>query len=1008
MGGVSIDGTVAEDVRTPAEKLRKLTGKDRFKKEKAKKEKAKKEKAKKEKAKKEKAKKEKVKKEKVKKEKVKKDAPPEDEEGNGRGPGARAGELPTTAPNDGGEDQLELTCRPPGDVPASSADDLTPDVTAQDGSVSVDAAALRVLIDQFDDRVADLVQRMPRSDQRAIATALGMRVDPRFMRSRFGARVLERLRTAPLSVSVDALSFLAFVIDRDVATTLDWYDLGRLDALSDDHFAELLALIEQRSTPALAAAWAFTAGTAHQHRRALELFDLWVEQHRAGRDDIDGRTDPRTKDEPEAERPGPGGEVLRRPELFSPLDQLLIRTAVATATGVLGAPDAEELAGTVDELIRLNADRRQSWFHAGFCEVLCGVSLTLPAEAANGERRSWYRFGRLNGLIRHGETAVICDELQLVVTDHPNLLSDDLTAAAVAVPCILAALDERRWDLVAATLELAPRALTDGGRMFLAVYDAARDLAAGEDPRTADRLFSALGRHAEAAVGLEGNDGPFADVADVRADLARRRSASLRSLNRFDNALEVMASLEPPTSDWVRAILAAEQGFIATKVGHLTHLKPPAGDDAAATLAERLATGEQCFREALRLDPEQHRAAFALGMLAVSRGDWSGAAEPLAIAARGFARDSSPAAARLAALAGCLRAIADLAGTDLGIAGPAYAAIVDGLRSGATVPDRLIDTAARYLAVRDPELALRLIQDAIDSGRRPSSLAEAVLEILANDPTEAALDLLAEMLKDRTLEPSTRLTFCVRALEGTRDDGTVDWLMGQAEHLVARSSDPRLEDEWSLALVTRPRLLELLGEAAHFARLSSLQRAGRYEDAIAVATSLFHRAVGGESAAGTPEDLLDLITHLGAADEVVDGLRRRLPPADAGAPQPTTGPVRLLWVGGDERQARYQSALDRQIEERWGGTVTVRWWFPGWSANWGHVADEVERELARADALLLSYFVRTNLGRRLRRSSGDAEVVWVPASGHGHAALLRAVEEGVSVVERLRCARGAE
>lgn len=111
---------------------------------------------------------------------------------------------------------------------------------------------------------------------------------------------------------------------------------------------------------------------------------------------------------------------------------------------------------------------------------------------------------------------------------------------------------------------------------------------------------------------------------------------------------------------------------------------------------------------------------------------------------------------------------------------------------------------------------------------------------------------------------------------------------------------------------------------------------------------------------------------------------------------------KLIFVGGNETQAAYEEELERRVAERWDGRVSVEWVFPGWSSNWSRTAERVESAFATSDAIVLSYFIRTNLGRRLRRTCGEAGLAWIPCAGHGRDALFRAVATAVDVVERTR------
>ena len=74
-------------------------------------------------------------------------------------------------------------------------------------------------------------------------------------------------------------------------------------------------------------------------------------------------------------------DPTRQPS-FTTLDRLLILTAVDAAQGIEGALNEDQLDDVVDELVTLNGRRHQSYFHAGFRNVLFDkpVAEELPAE----------------------------------------------------------------------------------------------------------------------------------------------------------------------------------------------------------------------------------------------------------------------------------------------------------------------------------------------------------------------------------------------------------------------------------------------------------------------------------------------------------------------------------------------------------------------------------------------------------------------------------------------------
>lgn len=117
-------------------------------------------------------------------------------------------------------------------------------------------------------------------------------------------------------------------------------------------------------------------------------------------------------------------------------------------------------------------------------------------------------------------------------------------------------------------------------------------------------------------------------------------------------------------------------------------------------------------------------------------------------------------------------------------------------------------------------------------------------------------------------------------------------------------------------------------------------------------------------------------------------------------------PVRVVFVGGNERQAKIAAYVDSEVAERHGGLVEIEWVHIDWTSSPGMYADKVTGRIAHgADVVILMPLVRTGTGAQIRRSSGDLGVPWVPCTGRGKASVNRSIDEAVQVVCRLRATR---
>jgi hypothetical protein len=103
----------------------------------------------------------------------------------------------------------------------------------------------------------------------------------------------------------------------------------------------------------------------------------------------------------------------------------------------------------------------------------------------------------------------------------------------------------------------------------------------------------------------------------------------------------------------------------------------------------------------------------------------------------------------------------------------------------------------------------------------------------------------------------------------------------------------------------------------------------------------------------------------------------------------TAGKVRVIYVGGNEIQQRYEKDIvaELAIEHP---NLSVDFVYPGWSSNWAPVADGIKSRLGDYDGLVLSYFVRTIFGRTVRKMCTDS-CPWWAAPGHGKASIKRGI-----------------
>ena len=192
---------------------------------------------------------------------------------------------------------------------------------------------------------------------------------------------------------------------------------------------------------------------------------------------------------------------------------------------------------------------------------------------------------------------------------------------------------------------------------------------------------------------------------------------------------------------------------------------------------------------------------------------------------------------------------------------------------------------------------------------------------------------------------------------------------------------------------------------AQDARVRLLQRLGRNDEARAVLRHLAHRAItdGDDGVV----DLFDQLEELGEDETTLAPLRIRMQRVRKPEPGPGTGataptiPVSVLFVGGNETQSAYEDALQGWFTDAYPG-CRLEFRFSGWGSNWGRLVDDLTRRLDGADALVLMRFVRTGLGRAMRRAASNQAKPWVACSGHGREALRLAIGHAVDKARQIK------
>lgn len=103
--------------------------------------------------------------------------------------------------------------------------------------------------------------------------------------------------------------------------------------------------------------------------------------------------------------------------------------------------------------------------------------------------------------------------------------------------------------------------------------------------------------------------------------------------------------------------------------------------------------------------------------------------------------------------------------------------------------------------------------------------------------------------------------------------------------------------------------------------------------------------------------------------------------------------MKILFVGGNEVQARYDASIREELGKRWPG-LELTFEHTGWSANWGRDVDHLVRQANHCDAIVIMRMIRTILGRTLREKVARP---WVACTGTGRGIMLQSIREAALI-----------
>ena len=702
-------------------------------------------------------------------------------------------------------------------------------------------------------------------------------------------------------------------------------------------------------------------------------------------------------------------------ESFTTMDNLLIVTAVASAVRQEGALTPDQTLDMVEEFVDLNSTRHRSLFHRGFAHSLLGKEYSFRFPGENIERRLWYVCGVFFGLLRLNQA----EQCVTILDENPELASE--LATSTKVPCgsmllkhlFFPLLKAGKMQLVVKWMDQQLPRLPSGDAMGLlanAHYEGARLLRRG-NAAEADMLFELVEELLP-----DPTNGPLADdteeketlAANLLVDNGRKRAQVLQLQGDFDEALQRLNALlkVPALVERSGAGILADVGLIKGGFRSIANVLPKAAEEHKQALVDALAKGEPEFSDAVsKYGRKATNAHFCLGMLTLLRGDASGTSLP----ADHFSQALSGMLRRQQAYepSGMIdwtrfaHGIALLESLDTAHFLHASDSLEQALQSSVVFPlwlwQRVLVAASMF---GDKSLAERMAERLLEN--RGEDVLGAILESSAADGHSELRESAIKMLDSHTIPVRDHWRHLVRLLPGAlRDDSQqAERILDSMERLAVENAEFR--GQWAKLLSDSANYSPAwVSEDAERSTVRIHELVGAFDDARHLLRQSFYRLRedGGEYALQEAERVLDDLQNLpcpcsdlGSLRESLDQLRDNTSSVDSATRALEKGHVvKVLYVGGNETQAKYVDQIKAEIGSEFPGVV-IDFVLPGWSSNWSDDLARVVSQLKHSDVVVLNSMVRTQFGRGLRKACGS-QSPWIACTGRGKQSLANSIRK---------------
>lgn len=688
--------------------------------------------------------------------------------------------------------------------------------------------------------------------------------------------------------------------------------------------------------------------------------------------------------------PGPGELGI--------LDDTVVVALINSANEIDAAIRPEAAKRLVAELVKVNGQRHQSWYTAGLYRSLFDDTDNDPGPNVAPPARQWFLAGRIVGLVRRNCSHEV---VELFDADPAcRVLGETGTGPSnEAAPHLFTALWEagRYADAIGF---LTPNAIAHSMRIGSRVYDAGLELLSQRQPAEAR---AALDLVREALRIREADGHPIG--GHVLRQIERRQGHIRRLLGEFEAARALLTPIAASEEEdpEIRSMLITDLALMDAGYRELADLKLPADKPEARQTAKRLEAVRGRLEEALRIDPDgAAHAHYVLGMLELLEERGELAVQSLDRAVAAFrARPDVYTRQGLLANAELHRALAVcLAGGATDSVVRAARMVMESTSDELRVPEWLIESLLVSVGAADEATAEQLFETLVAA--RGEEIV-APLEGLAGTIQGVAHAFLKRAISG-DLSAARRARAARVALQAFLAQDNPD-LADEAFGVVVELARRGIERGEALQFLAEEEELTRVRDSDELLWIRAELHAAAGEPGNAI--SLFRQVAEQQLSKNTPweraeaAEAVDRMAEFPEADGQTAVLRQRLTRVEEALPAPEfargTRGVRLLIVGGNEVQARYEPEI-REVLKREAPHITPEFMYTGWSSNWGELARTVIQKLEHVDGMVLHYYIRTMFGRKVRA----AAPIWCSVAGHGRDGILRGIQRCAEMVEQKR------